>query len=368
MTATQIPISVVAIGDEEEQLVLEVLRSGRLAQGPKVEELERRFAAAHDVEHAIAVNNGTTALVATLQGLGIGPGDEVITTPFSFVATLNAILETGATARFADIGDDFCLDPAAVEPLLGDRTRVVMPVHLYGLPADLPRFDQLTRDRGLALVEDSAQAHGARIDGRSVGSFGAGCFSFYATKNVMCGEGGMITTNDAALADRIRVLRNQGMRAQYEYEVPGHNYRLTDLQAAIALPQLGRLAQINEARRSNAAYLSEHLRDVPGLRLPEVPAGREHVFHQYTVRVTAEASVDRAGFVAALGERGVRAGIYYPRLMHDYDCYREHPRVVVDETPVALQAAAEAVSLPVHPQLSGADLERIVAAVTEVLR
>ena len=185
-----IPLSVVAIGPDEESLVLEVLRSGRLAQGPKVEELERRFAAAHGVEHAVAVNNGTTALVAALQALGIGPGDEVITSPFSFAATLNAVLESGATARFADIAEDFCLDPDQVESLVGERTRVLLPVHLYGLPADMPRFEELARERGAAIVEDAAQAHGARIAGRSVGSFGVGCFSFYATKNVMCGEGG----------------------------------------------------------------------------------------------------------------------------------------------------------------------------------
>ena len=367
MTGT-IPISVVAIGPDEERLVLEVLRSGRLAQGPKVEQLERRFAAAHDVEHAVAVNNGTTALVAALQALGIGPGDEVVTSPFSFVATLNAVLESGATARFADITEDFCLDPDGVEALVGERTRVLLPVHLYGLPADMPRFETLARERGLAIVEDAAQAHGARVAGRSVGSFGVGCFSFYATKNVMCGEGGMITTPDADLADRLRVLRNQGMRAQYQYEMPGHNYRLTDLQAAIALPQVDRLQATNDARRANAAHLSEGLRSLPGLCVPEVPAGREHVFHQYTVRVTAGASVDRNGVVAALAERGIRAGVYYPRLMHDYDCYRDHPQVVVDQTPVAARMAEEVVSLPVHPQLSRADLDRIVDAVTAVLR
>ncbi len=366
MTDT-IAISAVSLGAEEEQLVLEVLRSGRLAQGPKVEEFERRFAAAHDVEHAVAVSNGTIALVAALQGLGIGPGDEVVTSPLSFVATLNAILECGATARFADIDEDFCLDVDAARAVFGERTRAVLPVHLYGLPADMPRFERLAEERGVALVEDAAQAHGARVGGRAVGSFGVGCFSFYATKNIMCGEGGMITTNDTALADRLRILRNQGMRTRYQYEMAGHNYRLTDLQAAIALPQLQRLDSVNAVRRTNAAYLSEHLRTVPGLRVPEVPAGREHVFHQYTVRITPEAAVDRDAFVAALSARGITAGVYYPRLMHDYDCYRDDPRVVVDDTPVAARIVTETVSLPVHPRLSPDDLARIVAGVTEVL-
>jgi perosamine synthetase len=363
-----IPISAVAVGPDEEALVLEVLRSGRLAQGPKVEELERRFAAAHDVEHAVAVNNGTTALVAALQALGVGPGDEVVTSPFTFVATLNAILESGATARFADVTDDFCLDAACAQALVGEQTRVLLPVHLYGLPADMPRFEVLARERGLALVEDAAQAHGARVAGRAVGSSGVGCFSFYATKNVMCGEGGMVTTRDADVADRLRLLRNHGMRAPYRYELPGHNYRLTDLQAAIALPQLRRLGTINDARRANAVHLTEGLRAVPGLRLPSVPAGREHVFHQYTVRVTADEALDRDGLVAALADHGIRAGVYYPGLVHDHPCYRDHPRVVADRTPVAAQMAAEVVSLPVHPQLGRADLDRIVEVVTEALR
>jgi perosamine synthetase len=292
----------------------------------------------------------------------------VLTSPFTFVATLNAVLESGATARFADIGEDFCLDPDAVESLIGKRTRAVMPVHLYGLPADMPRFERLARDRGLALVEDAAQAHGARVGGRAVGSFGAGCFSFYATKNITSGEGGMITTGDAELADRLRVLRNQGMRARYRYEMAGHNYRLTDLQAAVAIPQLRRLKDINAARRANARYLSERLGAVPGLRIPQIPTGREHVFHQYTVRITPDAPLDRDGFVAGLADRGVTAGIYYPRLVHDYDCYRDDPRVVPDPTPTAARLAAETVSLPVHPSLRADDLERIVEAVHEVLR
>jgi perosamine synthetase len=367
MTAT-IPMTVVALGPEEEKLVLEVLRSGHLAQGPVVEEFEARFAAAHDVEHAVAVNNGTTALVAALEALGIGAGDEVVTTPFTFVATLNAILESGATARFADIDENFCLDPDAVESLTGARTRAIIPVHLYGLPADMPRFERLAQDRGIALVEDAAQAHGSRIAGRAVGSFGVGCFSFYATKNITSGEGGMVTTNDAGLADRLRVLRNQGMRARYQYEMAGHNYRLTDLQAAVALPQLRRLDEINAARRANAAYLTEHLGSLPGLQVPRVPAGREHVFHQYTVQIAPDGPVDRDGFVAAMSARGVSTGIYYPRLVHDYDCYRDHPRVVLDPTPVAESTATRTVSLPVHPHLRRDELERIVDAATEVLQ
>jgi perosamine synthetase len=363
-----IAMSVVQLGEAEEQLVLEVMRSGRLAQGPKVEAFEHAFSEAHDGVHAIAVNNGTTALVAAIHALGLKPGDEVITSPFSFVATLNAILEAGATARFADIGDDFCLDADSAGALVNSRTRAIMPVHLYGLPAEMGPITALTERHGLALIEDAAQAHGARIDGRSVGSFGVGCFSFYATKNIQCGEGGMITTRDAALADRLRVLRNQGMRARYQYEMVGHNYRMTELQAAIAIPQLARMKALNQKRRDNAARLSGGLAGLPGLVTPTVPAGRDHVFHQYTVRITADAALDRTAVGERLAEVGVSSGIYYPRLMHDYDCYRDNPMVIVDDTPVAGRIAREVLSLPVHPQLSEEDLERVVVAVQDILR
>src|SRR5438477_662995 len=242
MASAAIRITEVRIGDEEKQAVLGVLDSGQLAQGPVVAELERQFADICGVPHAVAVSNGTVALVAALQALGLGPGDEVITTPFSFAATLNAILESGATARFADIRDDFTLDPQSAATLVNERTRALLPVHLYGLPADLPALSALAADAGLHLIEDSAQAHGAAFGDRVTGSFGTGCFSLYATKNVQSGEGGLITTADDALADRLRLLRNQGTRAPYQYEVPGHNWRLTDLQAAIAGPQLARRA------------------------------------------------------------------------------------------------------------------------------
>ena len=363
-----IPVTKVMFGPEEENLVLEVLRSGRLAQGEYVERFERMFAELHGVPHAVAVNNGTTALVAALQALDLRPGDEVITSPFTFVATLNAILEAGATARFADIGDDFTVRPELVAGLVNERTRVVMPVHLYGCVADMDPLVALADERGLAVVEDAAQAVGAGYRGRSAGSFGLGCFSFYATKNITTGEGGVITTGDGALADRLRLLRNQGMRTRYQYEVAGHNYRMTDVGAAIGLPQLARVEEISAARRANAAYLQAGLAGLPGLlRPPEVSADRVHVYHQYTVRVTAAASVTRDGFVQALAERGVGCGVYYPRVVFDYDCYRDDPRVVSADVPHATRIASEVVSLPVHPHLTAAELERIVEVVRGVL-
>jgi perosamine synthetase len=363
-----INISEVKMGEAEEASVLEVLRSGRLAQGPKVEELEQLFCVAHDASFAVATNNGTTALVAAMLALDLKPGDEVITSPFSFVATLNAILEAGATARFADVGDDFCLDPDAVEALVGPRTKALLPVHLYGLPADMGALVAIADRHGLDVIEDAAQAHGARLGDRPVGTYGMACFSLYATKNVTSGEGGVITTNDARKAELLRLLRNQGMRARYEYVVAGHNYRMTELQAAVAIPQMHRLDDVNRRRRENAARLSAGLRDVRGLRVPVEPEGRTHVFHQYTVRVGPDAVCDRDQLAKRLEDGGVGSGIYYPRLMHDYDCYRGHPLVGTDVTPHAEQISTEVLSLPVHQHLSDADVDVVIGAVSDALR
>ena len=363
-----IPITAVKVGDEEEQLVLEVLRSGQLAQGVYVERFEEMFAAQHGVRHAIAVNNGTTALVAAMQALELQPGDEVITSPFTFVATLNAILEAGATARFADIGPDFNVAADNIEALVNDRTKVIMPVHLYGYMADMDPIMEIADSHGLAVVEDAAQAVGATYRGHGAGSIGIGCFSLYATKNLNTGEGGVITTNDDVIADRLRLLRNQGMRQRYQYEVAGHNYRLTNLAAAVGIPQLARLDQINGRRSANAAVLTAGLRGIVGLETPPAPEeGRSHVYHQYTVRVTAESPVSRDDFVERVVEEGVGCGIYYPKVVYDYDCYRDDQRVVQDAVPTAFATAAQVASLPVHPHLSDADLDEIVAVVSRVM-
>lgn len=364
-----IPITSVDFGTEIEESVLAVLRSGMIAQGPKVAEFEAAFAERFGARHAVAVNNGTTALVAALEVLDLGPGDEVITTPFTFVATLNAILATGATARFADIReDDFNLDPSSVEALVTDRTRAIMPVHLYGQMADMVAISDIATRHGLALVEDSAQSHGAKVGDSFAGTFGIGTFSFYATKNIATGEGGMITTSDDRVADRLRVLRNQGMRARYQYEFPGNNYRLTDLQAAVGLPQLLRYDEVVRARQANAALLSERLENVPGVVVPRELAGRRHVWHQYTVRVTPEAGVSRDEMAAGLTDAGVGSGVYYPALLGDYDAYRDHPRVAQhDETPVAARIVGEVLSLPVHPNVGTAGIDTIATAVSAVV-
>jgi dTDP-4-amino-4,6-dideoxygalactose transaminase len=362
-----IAVSAVDLGAEEEALVLEVLRSGRLAQGPMVERLEAGFRELAHTRNAVAVSSGTTALAVALEALGVGAGDEVLTSPFTFIATLNAILEAGAVATFVDIADDFTIPADAVDAAINPATRAVMPVHLYGLPADIAAIAHTAHERGVALVEDAAQALGATAAGQPVGSFGLGCFSLYATKNLTSGEGGVVTCDDDDIADRLRLLRNQGMRARYEYELPGHNYRLTDLQAAVAIPQLARLETVTQRRRRNAVALTAGLEDVPGLVCPSVPAGRTHVWHQYTVRVTPAARHSRDEVVTMLGERGVGTGVYYPRIVTDHDCYRAHPQVRVADVPNARAAAAEVLSLPVHPGLTDDDLATIVGAVREVL-
>lgn len=363
-----IPITTVRLGPEVEQAVLDVIRSGSIAQGPVVKRLEDEFAAMIGVRHVVAVNNGTTALIAAMQVLDLQPGDEVITSPFTFVATLNAVLQAGATVRFADIDPvTFNVDPASVEALVNDRTRAVMPVHLYGQCADMVAIDTLARRYGLALVEDAAQAHGADVAGRSAGAWGIGCFSLYATKNLTSGEGGLISTDDDEVADRLRLLRNQGMRRRYEYEMAGNNYRMTDLQAAVCVPQLAQYDEVVAARQRNAAVLSMGLADAPGVIVPVAMTGRRHVWHQYTIRLADDAAVDRAALVAGLEARGIGCGVYYPRPAFDYDCYRGDSRVVVDDVPVAVSVAERCLSLPVHQYLTMGELHRVVDAVTEIV-
>jgi dTDP-4-amino-4,6-dideoxygalactose transaminase/acetyltransferase-like isoleucine patch superfamily enzyme len=359
----RIRLAKVRIGPAEEDAVLAVLRSGMLAGGSRVAELERAFASVHGAAHAVAVSNGTIALVAALRAHRIGPGDEVITTPLTFVATLNAILEVGATARFADITDDMTVDPAQLAALITPRTRALLPVHLYGLPAAMTEISELAAARGLAVIEDAAQAHGARVGTAAVGSSGTATFSFYGTKNITCGEGGIVTTSDDEIADRLRLLRNHGMRAIYDYELPGYNYRLTDLQAAVAAVQLARLPSINESRARNAARLTAGLSGLPGLVLPAVPPGRLHVWHQYVVQVTAAAPVDRDQLGKRLDAEGIDSRPYYPALVHDYPCYRGHPQVAADATPRAGRAVREVLALPVHPLLTPDDIDRIVSCV-----
>jgi perosamine synthetase len=362
-----IVVSEPLFGDLEERLVLEVLRSGRLVQGPMVEAFEEAVCRTVGIRHAVAVNNGTSALIAALLAHGIGPKDEVITTPFTFVGTLNAILLVGATPRFVDIGEDFNLDVVHLDAAIGPATRAVLPVHLYGYPADMREIEAAAAAHDVVIIEDAAQALGASCGERPVGSFGTGCFSFYATKNVTTGEGGVITTDDDGIAGAVRLLRNQGQRSRYEYERPGFNFRMTELQAALGVAQMSRLPEIVEARRANARILSAGLADIEGLVVPAEGPERRHVFHQFTVRVTSRARRTRDELLGHLRTRGIDCGVYYPRPVFDYGCFRNDPRVGSPTMPRADRISREVLSLPVHPKLGDADLTCIVEAVREAL-
>jgi perosamine synthetase len=365
---TSIPISTVRLGADVEQMVLDVLRSGLIAQGPVVKRLEDEFAKLTGVKHVVAVNNGTTALIAAAAVLDLKPGDEVVTSPFTFVATLNAIIAAGATARFADITQaDFNVDPQAMEAAITPKTKVLLPVHLYGQCADMGPIAEVASGRGLHLIEDAAQAHGARIGESAAGSWGIGCFSLYATKNLTSAEGGLISTNDDGIADQLRVLRNQGMRQRYQYEMAGNNYRLTDLQAAVCVPQLRTYEANVAARQRNAAAISDGLSSVPGLTTPAAVNGRHHVWHQYTILVDDGARITRDELISGLGEAGIGCGIYYPKLVFDYDCYRGHPQVVADTFPVASDVVRRCLSLPVHQYLTSSEVDRIVSTISALM-
>jgi len=352
-----IPIAEPSIGPLEKAAVLEVLDSGMLVQGPRVLALEEAFARIVGVRHAVATSSGTTGLHLALLAHGIGPGDEVITSPFTFVASVNSILYTGATPVFADIDPaTYNISPAAIEKALSERTKAIMPVHLYGQPSDMAPIVELASRHGLTIVEDAAQAIGASYAGRMAGAFGTGVFSLYATKNVMAGEGGIVTTDDDELADRLRLLRAHGMRRKYVYELLGYNFRLSDLHAAIALAQIGRLDELTEIRQSNAALLSSQLR---GVGVPCVAPDRTHVWHQYTIRLDSEAGRD------AMAERLLKAGIgtaiYYPHPVHRF----EHVQSVAGtvKMPESERAAEQVLSIPVHPGVSEDELTRIVTEI-----
>jgi perosamine synthetase len=347
------------IGEEEKQAVLQVLDSGVLAQGPRVAAFEAAFAEMVGVKCAIATSSGTTALHVALLASGVKAGDEVITTPFSFIASANSILYAGARPVFVDIdAKTFNIDPDQIKAAITKRTKAILPVHLFGLPADMDPIMEMANTHGLVVAEDACQSHGAEYKGKRVGSFGIGCFSLYPTKNITSAEGGMITTDNAEMAEKCRVIRQHGMRRRYYHDELGFNFRMTDIHAAIGLAQLKKLEQFNQARIANAQYLGAHLR---GVITPEIPAGRRHVFHQYTIRIT---DGRRDSLLEHLKERGIGTGVYYPVPIHQQTFYTQELGYNL-HLPGTECAAAEVLSLPVHPALSQNDLETIVAAVNE---
>ena len=353
-----IPAASPEIGEEERAAVDAVLASGGLAQGPEVAAFEEEFSKlAVDESLCVAVNSGTSAQHLAMLAAGIGEGDEVIVPSFTFAATANSVALTGATPIFVDIEPEFfCLNPAAVEAAITSRTKAVMPVHLYGHPADMESLVEICKKHNLLMIEDAAQAHLASVGGKKVGTWGiAGSFSFYPTKNMTSGEGGMVTTNDTNLARTVRLLRNQGQEQRYKNEIVGFNNRMTDIHAAIGRVQLRKLQRWTEKRQQNASFYDKNLM---GVKVPAVMENAVHVYHQYTIRIE---DLDRDRFAEELKIRGIGSGVYYPIPNHRLAAYNLN--LDLPETELAAQ---QVLSLPIYPSLTQNNLEKVVDAVNKV--
>ena len=346
-----IPISKPEIGKEEIAAVTRVLESGMLAQGEVVEEFEDKFAAYIGTDYAIATNSGTSALHTALAAQGIKEGDEVITTAFSFFATASCVLMQNATPVFVDIDPKtYNIDPALIEAKISDRTKAIIPVHLYGQPCEMREIRDIAKANNLAVIEDAAQAHGAEYKAKKVGAIGdIGVFSFYSTKNIITGEGGMITTDNEEIAERARLIRNHGQSRSYFHDCLGYNYRMTNIAAAIGLVQLNKIDTLSLRRMSNARYYSEQL----NVKKPFVSPNVKHVFHQYTIRVK-----DRDKFQAHLERNGVGYGIYYPVPLPSQPLFDSNEFFEVAEL-----ASKEVISIPVNPSLKRVDVEKVVKVV-----
>ncbi|ADC66492.1 Glutamine--scyllo-inositol transaminase [Ferroglobus placidus DSM 10642] len=360
-----IPVATPMIGEEEIQEVVEVLKSGMIAQGKRVEEFEKLFSEYVGVDFAVAVSNGTAALDIALKACGIGEGDEVITTPFTFIASANAILFQRAKPVFADIEEDtYNINPEDVVEKITPRTKAIIGVHLFGQPFDLKSILEICEDHNLILIEDCAQAHGAEYDGKKVGSFGVGCFSFYATKNMTTAEGGMITSNDERIAKLCKLLRSHGESKKYFHEILGHNMRMTDIQAAIGIVQLKKLDWMNERRRKNAEYYNKNIK-VEGLRKPKEKYGK-HVYHQYVLYLEEDFPMSRNEFSRYLAEKGISNAVHYPKPVYLQPLYK---KLGYEEglCPVAEETAKRVISIPVHPLLTRNELEYIVMTINKVI-
>ena len=354
-----IPAAKPIVGDEERAAVDRVLRSGMMAQGPEVAAFEEEFSKFVGGRKCVAVNSGTSGLHMALLAVGIKPGDEVIVPSFTFAATANSVALAGATPVFVDIDPKtFNIDPAAIEAAITPKTRAIQPVHLYGLPAEMDKIVDIAKRHNLMILEDAAQAHLATFNGQYVGSFGeAGTFSFYPTKNMTSGEGGMISTANDQIARMCKLLRNQGMEKRYENEVVGFNTRMTDIHAAIGRVQLTKIENWTAQRQKNAKFLDENLK---GVVTPYVTPGATHVYHQYTIRVVGQ---DRDKFAEEIGKRGVGSGVYYPIPVHQLPSFK-----LKFDLPNTTAACKEVLSIPVHPALNQQELETVVEVINSVAK
>jgi perosamine synthetase len=368
VSSTMIPPVAVKLSEREIDAAVRVMRSGKLAQGEVTAEFERTFAELTGARHAIATNNGTTALQVPYHAL-LKPGASAVVPSWTFMATASMVRARPGVPIFADVDRElFNLTPGLAEAAIDAKTQAIVPVHLYGNPVDIAGFEALGKKRGVPIIYDAAQAHLATYNGKGLGAFGT-CvtYSFYPTKNMTTGEGGMVTTNDDALADEMRMIRNHGMRERYLHEEIGFNYRMTDIAAAIGLAQLETIKDVTAARQANAARLTTRLANLDGIITPVATAGATHSYHQYTIRLKLEKFAGhRDDFIKALAAEGVGAQVHYPRPVHKQPVFEKDSEVDAKSLPVCEQLAKEIICLPVHQHLNDEQVEQIAEAVIKV--
>lgn len=355
-----IPVSKPLLGQDELSAVKEVLRSGNIIQGTKVREFEEQFARYIGTEYAIATNSGTSALHTALLAGGVKKGDEVITTPFTFIASANSILYVGAKPIFVDINEqDFNLDVAKISEKITNKTKAILGVHLFGQPCDVKNITDICNDHNLLFFEDACQAHGAKYGNKKVGCFGiANSFSFYPTKNMTTGEGGIITTDSKEIVEKSQMIRNHGQKEKYIHTLLGYNHRMTDIAAAIGICQLKKIERFNQARQKNAKELTQKIKGITGLIRPTVKPRVNHVFHQYTIRVTEQYGIPRDELIPKFKERGIGTGIHYPMPLHKQPLYKKLG--YKDRLPVSEKICNEVLSLPVYPSVTRKNIDTIV--------
>jgi len=362
-----IPIAKPYIGEEEKQAVLEVMESGMLAQGPRVADLEEKFSK-YIGAGAVATSSGTTALHLSLIAMDVGPGDEVITTPFTFFASASSIAMTGAKPVFADIQKDtFNIDPVSIESLITPKTKAIMPVHLYGLPADMDEIMKIAEDHDLRVLEDACQSHGAEYKGKKVGPIGdAGTFSLYPTKNMIAGEGGLVVSKNEEILEKIRLYRDHGSPQRYYHTVLGYNFRMSDLSGAIAAIQVGRLDGFNKIRRENAKMLSSSIAGAAGLVAPPEMTDRTHIYHQYGLTVEDGYPMSRDELVKHLRDNEVGARPSYPIPLYAQEVFRS-VQFGGGDCPVCESVLPKIIEVPIHPLVSPEDVEHIVEVLLDPL-
>ena len=364
-----IPIAKPFMDEEEIKAVAKAIRSGTIAQGPKVRELEEKFAKLCSTKYAVAVNSGTAALHASLNAAGIQQGDEVITTPFTFIATANTILMQSAKPVFVDIEENtFNIDPKKIEEKITEKTKAIVAVDLYGHLCDYDKLSKIAEKNNLTIIEDACQSVNASYKDKKAGSFGnIASFSFYATKNITCGEGGMITTNSKDFAENVRLFRQHGRSSmsEYEYIKLGYNYRMTDICAAILLEQLKKIDFMTKKRIENANCLIDGLKEIKGIKVPSIKKDNKHVFHQFTIGVEDDFKLSRDELMHYLKEKGINTAVYYPKPLHLCEHFKNMGYKERDY-PIAEKISKQVLSLPVHPHLTEEQINTIINAFKEV--